>query len=328
MFHSARFSSCYGRPYESYQGPSSHYLAQQQSQQHLDRQRAIMKHRASAARAQRLLHTQHLQHHYSHGDSSGICRTPSGSGLTSSTTAGLGVGTQRAGKVQELGHQLQMQKIQIQQHLSTLRLRLLGVNAPLEAQFEPPRSRRPLPAPPTTPVTSLEPAIIIEPPTPSTTPEDPSREDVALRIIARLERRFEAISSSFTFPSAIDFHVPVITVTVDSHQPPVSRPRSGHHHPAPPLSSTRQKNSSFPSPSIERNVPGLAFTPRNSSLLAYIEVLNQTLFELDGVDSCGDAFVRKRRSWVIERVETEIGRVEMYWKQAWAGTQISSMGRS
>ena len=61
----------------------------------------------------------------------------------------------------------------------------------------------------------------------------------------------------------------------------------------------------------------LAYTSTNYGLHAYSESLLKLLMQLDGVESWGDANVRKRRRAVVKEIEGEVSRVDAYWKNAW-----------
>jgi hypothetical protein len=61
----------------------------------------------------------------------------------------------------------------------------------------------------------------------------------------------------------------------------------------------------------------LAYTSTNYSLHAYMESLLKLLMQLDGVESWGDANVRKRRRAVVKEIEGEVSRVDAWWKNAW-----------
>lgn len=61
----------------------------------------------------------------------------------------------------------------------------------------------------------------------------------------------------------------------------------------------------------------LAYTSTNYGLHAYMESLLKLLMQLDGVESWGDANVRKRRRAVVKEIEGEVSRVDAWWKNAW-----------
>lgn len=66
------------------------------------------------------------------------------------------------------------------------------------------------------------------------------------------------------------------------------------------------------------NTPKLAYNSTNSRLHAYVEALSRLLLKLDGIESWGDASVRKSRRRVVGKVEGEASKVDSYWKAAWA----------
>ncbi|KAG5644273.1 hypothetical protein DXG03_008758 [Asterophora parasitica] len=115
----------------------------------------------------------------------------------------------------------------------------------------------------------------------------------SLRTLKDLEEQFDVLRNSHSFPETIDFQGPdgIIAVT-PPHPLPCNLPNT-------------------------TNIPKLAYNATNYDIHAYVESLNRLLLKLDGVESWGDATVRKTRRRIVGRVEEEANRVEAYWKQAW-----------
>lgn len=112
-----------------------------------------------------------------------------------------------------------------------------------------------------------------------------------------MEKRFEKLQKEFVYPRVIDFVQPggqVVSV------------RAVH----------------APSGFVEGETGGggkLAYTSANYSLHQYVDGLERLLIDLDGVNSWGDAGVRKRRKGIAGRIEREGRRMEWYWQKASRG---------
>ncbi|KAG6888635.1 hypothetical protein C0992_007987 [Termitomyces sp. T32_za158] len=121
----------------------------------------------------------------------------------------------------------------------------------------------------------------------------------SLAVLKTLESQFNTLRNSFTFPTTIDFQGPqgIVSVAV----PP-----------------------DLPSEASDIDTPKLAYDQANYTLHSYTESLNRLLIKLDGVESWGNATVRKSRRRIVGQVEQEANRVESYWKQSWAAYVASN----
>jgi hypothetical protein len=115
----------------------------------------------------------------------------------------------------------------------------------------------------------------------------------SLRTIKGLEHEFDELKATFVLPTTLDFQGPDQIITIAPDQP-------------------------FSTPLDDTYTPKLAYTTINYNLHSYVESLNRLLIKLDGVESWGEAHVRKNRRRVVLRIETEASDVEQYWRKAWA----------
>ncbi|KAF5376049.1 hypothetical protein D9615_007669 [Tricholomella constricta] len=124
----------------------------------------------------------------------------------------------------------------------------------------------------------------------------------SLKTLRELERQFNALQSSYSLPSKIDFQGPdgIVSITPSDYSLP-------------------------PDPSDTINIPKLAYNPTNYNFHSYIESLNRLILKLDGVESWKDAGVRKARGGVVGRVADEANRMEAYSRQVWAAYAAGSV---
>ncbi len=120
--------------------------------------------------------------------------------------------------------------------------------------------------------------------------------NLSLGTIKRIEDSLHELTSSFVFPTELDFTLspPATPTTV---------------HPSLPTTTSRPAS---PSPSVSDGESQfeLAYTPRNKPVRAYEHALNGLLSKLDEVESFGDEEVRGRRKEVVESVENALRDVE------------------
>ncbi|EDR09653.1 uncharacterized protein LACBIDRAFT_318938 [Laccaria bicolor S238N-H82] len=124
----------------------------------------------------------------------------------------------------------------------------------------------------------------------------------SLRSIHDLESQFQTLKKNFVFPSSIDLHSsshPDGVLTV-----PIEQSSSGTQN---DVSSESDGDSDV----------RLAYTARNHALHAYTDSMDKLLMKLDGVESWGDANVRKRRRDIVKTIEKEASSVERKWMNAW-----------
>ncbi|KAK7688644.1 hypothetical protein QCA50_008182 [Cerrena zonata] len=103
----------------------------------------------------------------------------------------------------------------------------------------------------------------------------------SLKTLSSLQSHFDALRSSFTLPTQVDFKLDASIsndniLTVPTHSLPLS---------------------SLASLDVEElpTIPSLAYTPTNTPLHQYYEELNRLLTKLDAIESQGDRLIRDRR---------------------------------
>ncbi|KAK0212701.1 hypothetical protein DFS33DRAFT_57355 [Desarmillaria ectypa] len=118
----------------------------------------------------------------------------------------------------------------------------------------------------------------------------------SLDTIQTIQKKFEELKTTFTWPSHVDFELNGEVVSVSTGG------------------------------SSERRFtpPKLAYTNRNTPLHAYNESLSRLLVQLDAVESWGEQEVRERRKHVVSMVETEAARVERGWNTMWEGKSVNA----
>ena len=121
----------------------------------------------------------------------------------------------------------------------------------------------------------------------------------SIHAIQSLISEFNALHTSFTYPSTISFQNPS-SPSADVVNVAAVDPSSG-------------------SDDIDCNtkIPKLTFNSTNYGLLAYNDALDKLLIRLDGVESWGDPGVRERRRNAVKQIEKEQGLVEKFWKMSW-----------
>ena len=67
----------------------------------------------------------------------------------------------------------------------------------------------------------------------------------------------------------------------------------------------------------EISMPKLAYTPTNSVMLSYVDVLEKLIIRLDGVSSHRDEGLRSSRRRLVKEVGREVERVERFWTGVW-----------
>lgn len=118
------------------------------------------------------------------------------------------------------------------------------------------------------------------------------RRHLAVRRIGSIETQFKNLTSSFSFPSHLDFIHPEDHTIL-----------------------------SIPSSSTTGDVSAaakLAFTKTNVPLHAHVEALSRLLVQLDSVESYGDRQVRERRKAAVRMIEKEAEEIEERWRRVWA----------
>ncbi|KAI0339102.1 hypothetical protein BDW22DRAFT_1362040 [Trametopsis cervina] len=140
------------------------------------------------------------------------------------------------------------------------------------------------------------------------------RRRAAFRAIAAQAARFDALRRDFVLPAALEYTQPseggekaVVSVPVPDSV------RSRKHLSEEPTATSFASDSETESETEdepESPTPALAYTRTNAPVHAYNEELARVLGALDGVESGGDARVRRARREVVRRVEREARWVE------------------
>ncbi|KAJ3551911.1 hypothetical protein NP233_g12992 [Leucocoprinus birnbaumii] len=129
----------------------------------------------------------------------------------------------------------------------------------------------------------------------------------SIRTIKSLSAEFDTLRREFTYPSILSFQDSSSSSTDVINIPAVS--------PSSVTRSNQNENEDDTDPNVK--IPKLAFNSTNYSLLAYNDALDKLLVKLDGVESWGEADVRKRRRKVVKQIEKEQAFVDRFWRTSW-----------